>query len=58
MNIPLSNTQINKAVGPDSYDILLYRDLYKYNNIDELFTEDDLRIILVESKYMGFWPVR
>ena len=47
MDIPLSNTQINKAVGPDSYDILLYRDLYKYDSIEELFYEDDLRIILI-----------
>ena len=56
MDIPLSNTQINKAVGPDSYDILLYKDLYKYDSIDELFLEDDLRIILIESKpNQGHW---
>ena len=56
MDIPLSNTQINKAVGPDSYDILLYKDLHKYDSIDELFYEDDLRIILIESKAgVGHW---
>ena len=56
MNTPLSNTQINKAVGPDSYDILLYKDLHKYDSIDELFYEDDLRIILIESKAgVGHW---
>ena len=56
MNTPLSNTQINKAVGPDSYDILLYKDLHKYDSIDELFYDDDLRIILIESKAgVGHW---
>ena len=56
MNIPLSNTQINKAVGPDSYDILLYKDLHKYDSIEQLFYEDDLRIILIESKpNQGHW---
>jgi hypothetical protein len=56
MDIPLSNTQINKAVGPDSYDILLYKDLHKYDSIDELFYDDDLRIILIESKAgVGHW---
>ena len=56
MDIPLSNTQINKAVGPDSYDILLYRDLHKYDSIDELFYDDDLLIILIESKAgVGHW---
>ena len=56
MNTPLSNTQINKAVGPDSYDILLYKDLHNYDSIDELFLEDDLRIILIESKpNQGHW---
>ena len=56
MDIPLSNTQINKAVGPDSYDILLYKDLHKYDSIEQLFYEDDLRIILIESKAgVGHW---
>ena len=56
MNIPLSNTQIIKELGPPSEDVLLYKDLYKYDSIDELFLEDNLRIILIESSpSYGHW---
>ena len=56
MNIPLSNTQIIKELGPPSEDVLLYKDLHKYDSIDELFYDDDLRIILIESKAgVGHW---
>ena len=56
MNIPLSNTQIIKELGPPSEDVLLYRDLHKYDSIEQLFYEDDLRIILIESKpNQGHW---
>jgi hypothetical protein len=56
MNIPLSNTQIIKELGPPSEDVLLYKDLHKYDSIDELFLEDNLRIILIESSpSYGHW---
>lgn len=56
MDVPLSNNQIIKELGPPSEDVLLYRDLHKYDSIDELFLEDNLRIILIESKpSYGHW---
>ena len=56
MDTPLSNKIIIKELGPPSEDVLLYRDLHRYNSIDELFYEDNLRIILIESKKnYGHW---
>ena len=56
MDVALSNDNIVSALGPPSEDVLLYRDLHRYNSIDELFYEDNLRIILIESKPgYGHW---
>ena len=56
MDEPLSNSQIIKELGPPSEDVLLYKDLHKYDSIDELFLEDNLRIILIESSpSYGHW---
>ena len=56
MDVPLSNNQIIKELGPPSEDILLYKDLHKYDSIGELFYEDNLRIILIESApSRGHW---
>ena len=56
MDIPLSNNHIEKVLGPPSEDVLLYRDLHKFDTIDELFLEDNLRIILIESApSYGHW---
>ena len=56
MDVPLSNNQIIKELGPPSDDILLYKDLHKFDSIEELFCEDNLRIILIESKPgFGHW---
>ena len=56
MDTPLSNNQIIKELGPPSEDVLLYKDLHKYDSIDELFLEDNLRIILIESSpSYGHW---
>ena len=56
MDTPLSNDQIIKELGPPSEDILLYKDLHKFNSIEELFKDDNLRIILIETKpSYGHW---
>ena len=56
MDVPLSNNQIIKELGPPSDDILLYKDLHKFDSIEELFLEDNLRIILIESApSRGHW---
>jgi hypothetical protein len=56
MDVALSNDNIVSALGPPSEDIVLYRDLHRYNSIGELFYEDNLRIILIESKPgYGHW---
>ena len=56
MDTPLSNKKIIKELGPPSEDVLLYRDLHKFDSIEELFLEDNLRIILIESKKnYGHW---
>ena len=56
MDVPLSNNQIIKDLGPPSDDILLYINLHKFDTIDELFLEDNLRIILIESApSRGHW---
>ena len=56
MDTPLSNKKIIKELGPPSEDVLLYRDLHKFDSIEELFLEDNLRIILIESK-KKLWPL-
>ena len=56
MDVPLSNNQIIKELGPPSEDILLYKDLHKYDSIEQLFYQDNLRIILIESSPgYGHW---
>ena len=56
MDVPLSNNQIIKELGPPSEDILLYKDLHKYDSIEQLFYQDNLRIILIESApSRGHW---
>ena len=56
MNIPLSNDQIIKELGPPSEDVLLYKALHKYDSIAQLVLEDNLRIILIESSpSYGHW---
>ena len=56
MDVALSNDNIVSALGPPSEDIVLYRDLHRYNSIGELFFEDNLRIILIESSPgYGHW---
>ena len=56
MNIPLSNDQIIDVVGDPADDIILYKDLHKFNSIEELFKDDNLRIILIETKpSYGHW---
>ena len=56
MDVALSNDNIVSALGPPSEDIILYRDLHRYNSIDELFVDDNLRIVLIESKKgYGHW---
>ena len=56
MDTPLSNNQIEKALGPPSEDVLLYKDLHKFDRIEDLFVDDNLRIILIESApSYGHW---
>ena len=56
MDVALSNNQIINEVGPPADDIILYRDLHKFDRIEELFYDDNLRIILIESKpKYGHW---
>ena len=56
MDVPLSNNQIIKELGPPSEDVLLYKDLHKFDSIEQLFLEDNLRIILIESApSRGHW---
>ena len=56
MDVPLSNNQIIKELGPPSDDILLYTDLHKFDRIEDLFLDDNLRIILIESApSRGHW---
>ena len=56
MDVPLSNKKIIKELGPPREDVLLYKDLHKFDRIEDLFLEDNLRIILIESSPgYGHW---
>ena len=56
MNKPLSNQKICHALGVPEDDIILYKQLHKYDNIDDLFKEDFFKIILIETKHNnGHW---
>lgn len=56
LNVPLSNERICNALGVPENDIILYKKLHQYDNIDDLFKEDNFKIILIESKKNnGHW---
>jgi len=58
-NIPLTNEDLEKSIGVKSEDILLYKDLANFRDIDELLPNNsDFKIILLEwERNKGHWVI-
>jgi len=56
INIPLSNQKICNALGVAEDDVLLYKELHKFDTVEQLFEKYQFRIILIETKpNSGHW---
>jgi hypothetical protein len=58
-NIPLTDQDLEKTIGVKKEDIILYKDLANYHDIDELLPNDtDFKIILLEwERNKGHWVI-
>lgn len=58
-NIPLTNEDLEQSIGVKSEDILLYKDLAKFHDIDELLPNNsDFKMILLEwERNKGHWVI-
>ena len=56
INVPLSNKKICNALGVAEDDVLLYKDLHKFDTVEDLILKYPFRIILIETKHnSGHW---
>lgn len=55
--VELTNDDIGKILGEDKPNILIYSDLFDYDNIDDVLGERGYVILLyqIQDKYSGHW---